>query len=66
MDQPQYKIVITGPYAAGKSTFVRALCGDAVSIDSFGTTVVMDYGQRKYNDADVSISAHRDRAGSTT
>jgi GTPase SAR1 family protein len=36
------KIVVTGPYNAGKSTFVRSLCGDAVSIDSQGTTVVMD------------------------
>jgi hypothetical protein len=55
MDQSQYKIVVTGPYAAGKSTFVRALCGDAVSIDTRGTTVVMDYGQRRYQEIDVAL-----------
>jgi hypothetical protein len=55
MNRSQYKIVVTGPYAAGKSTFVRALCGDAVSIDSFGTTVVMDYGLRRYQEIDVSV-----------
>ncbi|MDY6985596.1 MAG: GTPase [Candidatus Thermoplasmatota archaeon] len=55
MDQWQYKIVVTGPYGAGKSALVRALCGDAVSIDSFGTTVVMDYGQRRYLEMDVAI-----------
>ena len=49
------KIVVTGPYAAGKSTFVRALCKDSVSIDSDGTTVVMDYGQRRYQEVDVAL-----------
>jgi hypothetical protein len=49
------KLVVTGPYAAGKSTFVRALCGDSVSIDAQGTTVVMDYGQRKYQELDVAL-----------
>jgi len=49
------KLVVTGPYNAGKSTFVRALCGDSVSIDAQGTTVVMDYGQRKYQELDVAL-----------
>jgi len=49
------KIVVTGPYNAGKSTFVRALCKDSVSIDTEGTTVVMDYGQRRYKEMDVAL-----------
>lgn len=38
------KILVTGPYHAGKSTFVRTLSDTAVSVDRFGTTVALDYG----------------------
>lgn len=55
MEKKQRKIVVTGPYNAGKSTFIRALCKDSVSIDAKGTTVVMDYGQRRYQEMDVAL-----------
>ena len=55
MEKKQYKIVVTGPYNAGKSTLVRALCRDSISIDTEGTTVVMDFGRRKYQEMDVSL-----------
>jgi len=38
------RILVTGPFNAGKSTVVRALCKDTVSIDRMGTTVAFDYG----------------------
>ncbi|HJH28766.1 MAG TPA: GTP-binding protein [Methanosarcinaceae archaeon] len=38
------KIVVTGPYNAGKSTFVHALSTRAVSVDRIGTTVALDHG----------------------
>ena len=38
------RLLITGPFNAGKSTVVRALCQDSVSVDRMGTTVAFDYG----------------------
>jgi len=38
------RILVTGPFNAGKSTVVRALCKDTVSVDRLGTTVAFDYG----------------------
>lgn len=42
------KILVTGPYNAGKSTFVSALSKRAVSVDRFGTTVALDHGYVDY------------------
>lgn len=38
------RILVTGPFNAGKSTVVKALCEKAISIDRMGTTVAFDYG----------------------
>jgi hypothetical protein len=38
------KILITGPYNAGKSTLVKQLSETSVSIDRLGTTVALDHG----------------------
>lgn len=38
------RILVTGPFNAGKSTVVQALSEKAVSIDRMGTTVAFDYG----------------------
>ncbi|TLZ47076.1 MAG: GTP-binding protein [Methanobacteriota archaeon] len=38
------RILVTGPFNAGKSTVVRALAEKAISIDRMGTTVAFDYG----------------------
>ncbi len=38
------KILVTGPFNAGKSTFVHALSTRAVSVDRLGTTVALDHG----------------------
>lgn len=39
------KIVVTGPYNAGKSSFVHAVSDQAVSVDQLGTTVALDHGR---------------------
>lgn len=39
------KIVVTGPYNAGKSSFVHAISDTAVSADQLGTTVALDHGR---------------------
>ncbi|OGS60050.1 MAG: hypothetical protein A3K59_08955 [Euryarchaeota archaeon RBG_19FT_COMBO_69_17] len=38
------RILVTGPFNAGKSTVVRSLSEKAISIDRMGTTVAFDYG----------------------
>lgn len=38
------KILVTGPYNAGKSTLIQQLSETAVSIDRLGTTVALDHG----------------------
>jgi uncharacterized protein len=39
------KIVVTGPYNAGKSSFIHAISDTAVSADHLGTTVALDHGR---------------------
>ena len=38
------KILVTGPFNAGKSTFVQSLSTRSVSVDRMGTTVALDIG----------------------
>ena len=38
------KILVTGPFNAGKSTFVHSLSTKAVSVERLGTTVAIDHG----------------------
>ncbi len=38
------RIMVTGPFNAGKSTVVRSLCEKSISVDRMGTTVAFDYG----------------------
>jgi len=42
------KILVTGPYNAGKTTVVHALSVRAVSVDRKGTTVALDFGHLEY------------------
>ncbi|MEM3587719.1 MAG: ATPase domain-containing protein [Candidatus Jordarchaeaceae archaeon] len=42
------KIVVTGPYHAGKTTFLHAVTDEAISVDRMGTTVALDYGKLDY------------------
>ncbi len=39
------KLLVTGPYDAGKSTTVQNMSAESVSVDRLGTTVALDHGQ---------------------
>lgn len=39
------KILVTGPYDAGKSTTVEGMSDESVSVDRLGTTVALDHGE---------------------
>ncbi len=49
------KILVTGPYNAGKSTFVHAISCRAVSVDRLGTTVALDHGHVEYKRFSIDV-----------
>jgi len=49
------KILVTGPYNAGKSTFVHAISNKAVSVDRLGTTVALDHGKVEYKGFTIDV-----------
>ncbi len=49
------KILVTGPFDAGKSTFVHALSTRAISVDRLGTTIAMDHGHLEYKGFSADI-----------
>ncbi len=49
------KILVTGPFDAGKSTFVHALSTRAISVDRLGTTIAMDHGHLDYKGFSADI-----------
>jgi len=49
------KVLVTGPYNAGKSSFIRALSTRSVAVDRLGTTVAMDHGHVDYKGFSADI-----------
>lgn len=49
------KILVTGPFDAGKSTFVHALSNRSVSVDRLGTTIALDHGHLEYKGFSADI-----------
>ena len=49
------KILVTGPFNAGKSTFVHSLSNRAISVDRLGTTVALDHGHVEYKGFSADI-----------
>lgn len=43
------KLLVTGPFSSGKSSFIRTLSTDSVSVDRLGTTISLDHGRVKKN-----------------
>ncbi|MEM2174719.1 MAG: ADP-ribosylation factor-like protein, partial [Candidatus Micrarchaeia archaeon] len=42
------KILITGPFHSGKSSFIQKVSTRAVSVDRLGTTIALDHGYIEY------------------
>ncbi len=57
------KILVTGPFDSGKSTFVHALSTKAISVDRLGTTIALDHGHIDYKgfSADIFGTPGQDR-----
>lgn len=49
------KILVTGPFDSGKTTFVHALSTKAISVDRLGTTIALDHGHVDYKGFSADI-----------
>jgi hypothetical protein len=49
------KIVVTGPFSAGKSTFIKSVSDASVSVNRMGTTVAMDHGHLEVDGISADI-----------
>jgi len=49
------KILVTGPFNAGKTSFIHSSSVRAVSVDRLGTTIALDHGHVKYRDFAVDL-----------
>ena len=49
------KVLVTGPYNAGKSSFVHSASTRAVSVDRLGTTIALDHGHVDYAGFSVDL-----------
>lgn len=49
------KILVTGPFNAGKTSFIHSSSVRAVSVDRLGTTIALDHGHVKYKDFAVDL-----------
>ena len=49
------KILVTGPFNAGKSTFVHSLSSKSISVDRLGTTIALDHGHIDYKGFSADI-----------
>jgi len=49
------KLLVTGPYNAGKSSFVHSASSTAVSVDRLGTTIALDHGHIEYAGFSVDL-----------
>lgn len=49
------KILVTGPYNSGKSSFVHSASTKAVSVDRIGTTIALDHGHVDYRGFAVDL-----------
>jgi uncharacterized protein len=49
------KVLVTGPFNAGKTSFIHSVSVKAVSVDRLGTTIALDHGHVEYEDFEVDL-----------
>ncbi len=49
------KLLVTGPFNAGKSSFIHSASTKAVSVDRLGTTIALDHGHVDYEGFSVDL-----------
>lgn len=49
------KVVIVGPHRTGKSSLIRALAEDSISVERFGSSVSLDFGCVVFGRHEVNI-----------
>ncbi|PTD94838.1 hypothetical protein C9439_00400 [archaeon SCG-AAA382B04] len=43
------KVLVTGPFNSGKSSFIKSLSNNSIAVDRLGTTISLDHGRVKKN-----------------
>jgi small GTP-binding protein len=54
MERP-LKVVLVGPYRSGKSSLIKALTKDAISVERLGSSVSIDFGQITVGHQEINI-----------
>jgi uncharacterized protein len=49
------KVLVTGPFNAGKTSFIHSASVKSVSVDRLGTTIALDHGHVEYEDFAVDL-----------
>lgn len=49
------KILVTGPYNAGKTTFIHNISAKSVSVERFGTTIALDHGHVEHRNFSIDV-----------
>lgn len=49
------KIIVTGPFHAGKSTFIHSISTRAVSVNRMGTTIALDHGYVEHSGFSIDL-----------
>jgi translation initiation factor IF-2 len=50
-----HKVVVVGPHRSGKSTLLRTLTEDAISVERLGSSISLDFGRILVGPHDVTI-----------
>jgi uncharacterized protein len=49
------KVLVTGPFNAGKTSFIHSASTKSVSVDRLGTTIALDHGHVEFDDFSVDL-----------
>jgi uncharacterized protein len=54
-EKKRIKLLVTGSFNAGKTSFIHSVSDRAVSVDRFGTTIALDHGHCIHNGETIEL-----------
>ncbi len=49
------KVIVVGPYRSGKSSLIRTLAKDSLSVERLGSSISLDFGRKVVGSLDISL-----------